>query len=245
MCIRDRLNFFRQWMVSLRADQGIGSSTEAPGGIGSTVPTYNRTDDTSFADGTTWAAAICMVPWQLYSQYGDTQIIEENIEAMMDWLNGMDFYDFSKAYPHLSGKTTGLADWLAMDERTPPDLVNNAIYIYMMELTAQMADAIGRTDYAALLQERHALAKAEWNQVYVDPESGRTRATDGTLVHSQSSYATPLNFNCFDEANRPKAEVHLAELAANPSASGTGLKKFPRYTVTTGFSGTPLSLIHI
>lgn len=235
----DVLNFFRQWMVSLRADQGIGSSTEAPGGIGSTVPTYNRTDDTSFADGTTWAAAICMVPWQLYSQYGDTQIIEENIEAMMDWLNGMDFYDFSEAYPHLSGKTTGLADWLAMDERTPPDLVNNAIYIYMMELTAQMADAIGRTDYAALLQERHALAKAEWNQVYVDPESGRTRATDGTLVHSQSSYATPLNFNCFDEANRPKAEAHLAELAANPSASGTGLKKFPRYTVTTGFSGTP------
>lgn len=235
----DVLNFFRQWMVSLRADQGIGSTTEVPGGIGSTVPTYNQTDDTNFADGTTWAAAICMVPWQLYSQYGNTQIIEENIEPMMNWLNGMDFYDFSEAYPHLSGKTTGLADWLAMDPRTPADMVNNAIYIYMMELTATMADAIGRTDYATALRERHALAKAEWNKAYVNPDNGKTQAVDGTLVHSQSSYATPLNFNCFDEVNRPKAEAHLAELSANPSASGMGEKEFPAYTITTGFSGTP------
>lgn len=235
----DVMNFFRQWMMSLRADQGIGSATEAPGGIGSTVPTYNQTDDTNFADGTTWAAAICMVPWQLYSQYGNTQIIEENIEAMMNWLNGMDFYDFSETYPHLSGKTTGLADWLAMDERTPADLVNNAIYIYMMELTARMADAIGRTEYAEILRKRHTLAKAEWNKAYVNPETGKTKAVDGTLIHSQSSYATPLNFNCFDDINKPKAEAYLAELAANPSASGMGEKKFPAYTITTGFSGTP------
>ncbi|WP_300703733.1 family 78 glycoside hydrolase catalytic domain [Bacteroides sp.] len=235
----DVMNFFRQWMMSLRADQGIGSATEAPGGIGSTVPTYNQTDDTNFADGTTWGAAICMVPWQLYSQYGNTQIIEENIEPMMNWLNGMDFYDFSETYPHLSDKTTGLADWLAMDERTPADLVNNAIYIYMMELTARMADAIGRADYADILRKRHALAKAEWNKAYVNPETGKTKAVDGTLIHSQSSYATPLSFNCFDAVNQPKAEAYLAELAANPSASGLGEKKFPAYTITTGFSGTP------
>lgn len=167
-----------------------------------------------------------MVPWQLYNQYGNTQIIEENIEPMMNWLNGMDFYDFSETYPHLSAKTTGLADWLAMDERTPADLVNNAIYIYMMELTAQMADAIGYTDYATILRKRHALAKAEWNKAYVNPKTGKTQAIDGTLVHSQSSYATPLNFNCFDETNKAKAEAYLVELAANPSTSGRGKKNF-------------------
>ena len=108
-------------MVALRADQGVGNDTNAPGGIGSTVPTYNKADDTSFADGTTWAAAVCMVPWQLYIQYGNTQVIEENMEAMMAWLNGMDFYDFSEQYPHLSSKASGLADWLAMDNNTPSD----------------------------------------------------------------------------------------------------------------------------
>ena len=235
----DVQNFFRQWMDMLRADQGVGSPTEAPGGIGSAVPTYNQTGELTFADGTTWAAAVCMAPWQLYIQYGNTQVIEENMEAMMAWLNGMDFYDFSEEYPHLSGKTTGLADWLAMDNNTPPDILNNAIYIYMMEVTAVMADAIGRTDYAQLLRQRHALAKAGWNKAYVDPATGKTKTLDGKIIHSQSSYATPLNFNCFDDENRSKAEAWLAELAVHPSASGDGKRQFPAYSITTGFSGTP------
>ena len=236
----DVQNFFRQWMVALRADQGVGSEKEAPGGIGSTVPTYNMQDDTSFADGTTWAAAVCMVPWQLYIQYGNTQIIEENMEAMMAWLNGMDFYDFSEQYPHLSSKASGLADWLAMDNNTPSDLVNNAIYIYMMEVTAYMADAIGKTDYADILRERREAALMEWNEAYVDPVTGKTRSADGMkIIHSQASYATPLNFNCFNEANKSRAIEFLAELAKNPSSSGDGSMKFPAFTITTGFSGTP------
>lgn len=260
----DTYNFFRQWMVALRDDQGVGSETEAPGGIGSTVPTYNMTDDTSFANGTTWAAAVCMVPWQLYVQYGDTKIIKENMETMRLWLDGMDHYDFNEEYTYLSSKTDGLADWLAMDNNTPPELVNNAIYIYMMEVTAIMADAIGETTYANELRDRHQKAKEEWNQFFVDPESGRTRNLEGFIVHSQTSYATPLNFNVFNEENKPKAEANLAELVAMPSTSNTNAdgsrveypmregplggfgmnseqvtEDFLPYTITTGFSGTP------
>ncbi|SDQ81848.1 family 78 glycoside hydrolase catalytic domain [Flagellimonas zhangzhouensis] len=260
----DTYNFFRQWMVALRDDQGVGSDTEAAGGIGSTVPTYNMSDDTTFADGTTWAAAVCMVPWQLYVQYGDTKVIEENMETMRQWLEGMDYYDFSEEFPHLSSKTTGLADWLAMDNNTPPELVNNAIYIYMMEVTAIMADAIGEAEYANTLKDRHQLAKEEWNQLFVDPDSGRTKNLQGFIVHSQSSYATPLNFNVFSDENKPKAEALLAGLVAQPSTSNTtadgtrvvypgrqgplggfGMNSeqvtedFLPYTITTGFSGTP------
>ena len=235
----DAQNFFRQWMVALRNDQGIGSATEAPGGIGSTVPTFNKADVTSFADGTTWSAAVCQVPWQLYIQYGDKQIIEENFETMLTWLNGMDFYDFSAEYPHLSLKTSGLADWLAVDASTPSQLVNNAIYIYMMEVTSIMADAIGEHDIAVMLKERHDLAKAEWNKAYVDPATGKTKNADGTLVHSQSSYATPLNFNCFSDENIKKAQAYLSELSINPSLSNNGDKVYPKYSITTGFSGTP------
>lgn len=235
----DTRNFFRQWMVALRNDQGTGSETDAPGGIGSTVPTFTTARDTRFADGTTWAAAVCMVPWQLYIQYGDKQIIEENIETMMQWLNGMDFYDFSDDYTSLSSKTTGLADWLAMDNNTPAQLVNNAIYIYMMEVTSIMAEAIGRNDYSEILRERHKKAKAEWNDVFVDPETGKTRSADKTVVHTQTSYATPLNFNVFSEENMKKAQDYLAHLAAEPTSSNTGERDFPPYTITTGFSGTP------
>lgn len=232
-------NFFRQWMRSLRADQGVGSDVEAAGGIGSTVPDFTRERNKSFADGATWGAAVCMVPWQLYMQYGDTQIIKDNMEAMKAWLDGMNHYPYSKKYPHLSAKASGLGDWLAMDDRTPADLVNNAIYIYMMEVTAKMAKAIGMDDYAETLKSRHKSAVKEWNACYVDASTGITHTDKGELVHTQSSYATGLNFNCFDENNKPLAVKCLTELATTPSKSGKGGFAFPDYTITTGFSGTP------
>lgn len=229
----DVYGFFRQWMRSLRADQS------AEGGIGSTIPEYTCERPTGFPDGTTWSAAICMVPWQLYCQYGDKRIVEDNLDAMVRWLNGMASYPMDNRFPHLSSKTSGLADWLAMDARTPADLVNNAIYIYMMEVTAIMADAVGRTDICRMLNERHDKAKQEWNECYVDEATGMTKAADGTLVHSQSSYATPVNFNCFSDKNIKRAEQWLAVLAEHPSQSGNGGMSFSDYTITTGFSGTP------
>ncbi len=235
----DVMNFFRMWMVSLRSEQGVGADWSYPGGVGFTIPSYTKEDSPDFQDGTTWGAAVCMVPWQLYTQYGNTTIIEENMNAMKLWLDGMDYFDFSSTYPHLSSKTTGLADWLALDDRTPSELVNNAIYIHMIEITAKMADVIGWSAYAETLRERHALAKEEWNKAYVDPITGKTKNVDGTIIHSQSSYATPLNFNCFSDENKPKAEAYLAKLTEKPADSGAGNMDFLPYTITTGFSGTP------
>ncbi|NSW93434.1 MAG: family 78 glycoside hydrolase catalytic domain, partial [Bacteroidales bacterium] len=229
----DVRNFFRQWMVALRNDQTTS------GGIGSTVPSYNTAREESFPDGTTWAGAVCMVPWQLYTQYGDLQTVQENMPAMKAWLEGMARFPFSDEYPHLSARTTGLADWLAVDRNTPSDLVNNAIYIYLMEVTAVMADAVGDREYAEVLRQRHSLAKEEWNKCYVDPATGKTRNSKGGLVHSQTSYATPLNFNTFSDSNLKKAQDYLAELAVNPSASGDGKNQYPSCSITTGFSGTP------
>ena len=257
-------NFYRQWMVALRADQGVGNDREVPGGIGSTVPTFNKADDTSFANGTTWSAAVCQVPWQMYSQYGDTQVVEENFDTMLDWLNGMAFYKNAE-YPYLSTKAGGLADHLALDNRTPADLLNNAIYIYMMEVTAIMADAIGRTAEAEMLRDRRAHAVDDWNRAYVDPATGKTKGQSGNIIHTQASYATPLNFNVFKEENRERAAAWLAALAAEPAASGPTPEEqarqsgrqdeltsafgtlgsgntdfnFKPWTITTGFSGTP------
>jgi alpha-L-rhamnosidase len=226
-------NFFRQWMVALRDDQ---TNT---GGIGSTVPSYSTSRGDNFPDGTTWSGAVCMVPWQIYTQYGDKQIVRENMATMQAWLEGMAKFPFSDDFPHLSKKASGLADWLAVDSRTPSDIVNNAIYIYLMEVTSIMADAIGDTDYSGVLKKRHDLAKEEWNKCYVDPETGKTRTVNGKIIHSQSSYATPIIFNAFSDNNMKRAQDYLADLAANPSASGLGKKTYPAYTITTGFSGTP------
>ena len=165
-------------MVALRDDQADN------GGIGSTVPTYTTSTDVEFADGTTWAAAVCMVPWQLYTQYGDTQIIRENFDTMKAWLDGMDSFDFAangNTSTGLSGKTTGLADWLSIDGNTTSDIVNNAIYIYMMEVTAIMADEIGETEYAQTLR---AVSYTHLFRIYLRHFSNKTLGFRNTINHT-------------------------------------------------------------
>lgn len=231
-------SFFRQWMVALRNDQAVGGENNAPaGGIGNTVPTYSRERERTFADGTTWAAAVCMVPWQLYLQYGDLAVVKENFESMRLWLDGMHCYKVP-GYSGLSARTTDLADWLSIDTRTSSDICNNAIYIYMIEVSSVMADAIGEKAYAEELRQRHKEAKESFNKAYIDPATGMTRKlslTDGSageLIDSQTSYATPLNFNLYSDqmtitegpdkglTYKEFAVRRLKELAAAPARSG-------------------------
>lgn len=231
-------SFLRQWMLALRNDQGIGGEDGAPaGGIGTTVPAYTKTRDKVFTDCTTWAAAVCMVPWQLYTQYGDIEAVKENFQAMKAWLDGMNYYTIP-GYKGLSSKTSGLADWLSIDGRTSSDICNNAIYLYMIEITSIMADAIGESHYAKTLNDRHAIAIESFNKAYVDPDTGLTRSIsleDGSVVDfidSQTSYATPLNFNVFSDSMKVEsgecagmtykefAAKRLNGLAVNPSSSG-------------------------
>lgn len=235
----DVYGFFRQWMQTLRDDQGHGSLEAVPGSVVSSVPTFKTAREPNFSEATTWAAAVCMVPYQMYRQYGDKRIVEENIDAMYNWLCGMAFYPLSTEYPHLSSKTGVLGDWLSTGPDTPMDLVNNAIYIGMMDATAEMARAIGREGYAAILEARSTLAKEDWNRAYVDPETGRTRSLEGKNVNTQTSYATPLRFGVFSEENKAVADSLLALLAEEPSLSGDGGHSFPSRSVLTGFSGTP------
>ena len=239
----DVQSFFRQWMIALRNDQGKGGENGAPaGGIGSTVPTYLQERSKSFDDGSTWAAAVCMVPWQLYLQYGDLQIIRENFQTMKAWLEGMNYYKVP-GYEGLSSKTSGLADWLSVDARTSSDICNNAIYLYMIQITAIMAEATGETAYAATLNKRFELGKASFNKAYVDPATGMTRSisiTDGStgkIIDSQTSYATPLNFDMFCDnmsitsgenagmTYKQFAAKRLAKIAAKPSLSGNNGKE--------------------
>lgn len=101
----DVLGLFRQWVTALRDGQPEILAEDLPG-----------------------SGAICTVPWQMYRQYGDTRIVEENLEAMMNWLNAMSFHS--------------------------PDAVGDAGFIEGMETTALMAEAVGRSDYARMLRQR-------------------------------------------------------------------------------------------
>ena len=225
----DTLNFYRQWLVTLRDSQGENGSLPV------TAPQYSLTPGHPGSGfmGISWDAALTNIPWQLYRQYGDTQVIEENIDAIYKYLNYLAANPMNESYPNLTSKTGVLADWLSVDS-TDATLINNAVYIYLMDIASTMAEVVGRTDMAEVLDTRYDLAKAEWNKLYIDPETCMTRNASGAIQNTQASYATPLAYNVISDEYRFKAAEHLAEAVRNPQNPNV-----KPYTITTGFSGTP------
>lgn len=235
---QDTQAFLRQWMVALRDAQGVN------GGIGDTVPIISLTGDrgNSFPQSPTWEGAVAQTPWQLYQQYGDTQIIRENFPTIRKWLDNYHSGVLHPDYPGLTSRTSGNADHISMDANTEAHMVGQAMYIYYLDISSKMADIIGETAYAETLDERYAQGKDSFNRLYVDPETGYTlNATPGanvvdgrTLQDSQASYATPLNLDLFSDemtvqsgdnaglTYKEFATKRLAELIADPAQSHDG-----------------------
>ncbi|MBC5788144.1 family 78 glycoside hydrolase catalytic domain [Clostridium facile] len=248
----DVYNFYRQWLNSLRAEQG-----EA-GDLPVYAPAFGSYDleDTSSEVGTgnpggfngvSWDAALTLVPWQMYRQYGNPSIIEDNIDAIYKYLNYLDNNDMTYTNedgeqvtePSLTSKTGFLADWLSRVS-TDAALINNGVYIYLMDVASQMAEVVGRTDMAAELRTRYDAAKEAWNRIYVDPETGKTKTPNGKIQDTEASYATALVYNVFNEANKEKAAENYLNTVKNPDQSFVDDNgNIKPYTITSGFSGTP------
>ncbi len=241
----DSQGFLRQWMVAVNDDQSIGNANTPAGGIGGTVPRYSLSEDTANDTSPTWGGAVCMVPWQLYQQYGDIQVVKENFNAMKLYLSSkLDARYSSAFYPGLSTQTGGLADHIALDGAAGASarMLNNAILIYFMEVTAIMSDAIGETEYAQTLRARRIAAIEDFNKAYIDPATGMTRnmnITNGNLenvsgsadqtggnknpnrgtsvIDSQSSYAAPLHYGVISDTmtitSGPNAGITYKEFA--------------------------------
>lgn len=169
--------------------------------------------------GIEWGSAGIIVPYELYKQYGDIRVIEENYDAMaryIDFLRG-------KGTPGRLDNVGPLGDWLATDMSTDNALLWNAVYYYDATIMAEMARAIGRdsAQYEALaLEIRH-----NWNRAFVDPKTKKTRCLSGACNDTQASYAVPLAFGLFEDAQA--AANRLAQKSAEVG-----------FAVTTGFVGT-------
>jgi alpha-L-rhamnosidase len=235
---RDTQAFLRQWMVALRDAQGVN------GGIGDTVPIISLTGDrgTAFPQSPTWEGAVAQAPWQLYQQYGDTQVIRENFATIKKWLENYHNGPLHADYPGLTSRTSGNADHISMDANTGAHMVNQAMYLYYLEISAKMAGVIGDGAYAETLQKRYMQGKESFNRLYVDPQTGFTlNATPGnnvvggrTLQDSQASYATPLNLGLFSDEMTVQAgpdagltyeefaTKRLVELVEDPGQSNNG-----------------------
>ena len=204
----DVKGFFHKWLQDARDSQ------HESGAYTDVIPASRVIT----AGGAGWSDAGIIVPYVIYTMYGDTDIIKECYESMYDYMSWLS----TKGY---EGPTQRYGDWLAY-EPTDRRFVSIAYYAYDSLLFSKMNKAISETEgdlyhrRSVEYMELYNKIKKHFQSIYVDENGKLTQ-------DSQTAYLMALKFDLLPEECREKAIKVLDEK----------IKK-NGYKLSTGFLGT-------
>ena len=130
---RDVAAFFDKWL------DDVADAQYPSGAFSDIAPRLN----VPWAGAPAWGDAGVVVPWTLYTMYGDAAVLRRHFGAMTRW---MDFVERDNPdYLRTRNLGNSYNDWLApgVDE-TSPELLATAYWAYDAALMAEIADAAGR-----------------------------------------------------------------------------------------------------
>ncbi len=222
-------DFLTKWLRDVMADQ------REDGAIAHVSPNpYYASGARDFYGSTGWGDAICIVPWVLYTHYGDRGILEECLPAMIRW---NDFVWSISNGPIVTppasweGRGFTFGDWLqpqgdfAKPYPTIGDDAAATIYLYISShLIAQIAEVLGDKEVMKRLSDRAEQVKKAFQREFITG-SGRIGYDD------QSSYALAFLWDLI-----PAEHVE----AAKGYFKATVERAHRR--IGTGFIGTPALL---
>ncbi|MBP3426735.1 MAG: family 78 glycoside hydrolase catalytic domain [Clostridia bacterium] len=215
--------FYTKYMRDMRADQTMYGGGDLPQYSPSLKGAGNH-------GGAVWADAGTIIPWDVYMNYGDLALLEENYPMMRDYVEYLIAQDKRFGGTHVVFDLFTYGDWLAQDGMSTQSLKGSTTdayiwgvyYMQSVELTAKAAKTLGREEdaarYGALAQEIRAALLDE----YVSPAGNLTMDT-------QTGYILALRHGLYR-----KKEKLLAGLRRRLS------RDFCR--IRSGFTGAPLTL---
>ncbi|EMI51843.1 alfa-L-rhamnosidase [Rhodopirellula sallentina SM41] len=209
----DVYSFWARWLQSVRDEQT--DDGEIPHTVPSTPFGYSSPG---------WADVIVTAPWQVYERTGDIRILQENYDAMKDWVNV-----YERRSQDLIPSLTGWGDWLqpyAKGDRkgdTAQDLIATAYFGRDARILYWTAKALGETDDAERYRKLHADIRRAFTNKYF-PNGG---AAPG--AQTQTACLMGLGYDLVEPEQRPQVEALL-------------LQKYEEADrhLRTGFLGTPL-----
>ncbi len=165
-----------------------------------------------------WGDAGVIIPWIMYTRYGDISYIVKYYDNMTRYSK----YLLNTSPNHLRS-VSAYGDWLSIDESTPVGVTDTAYCIRVFDILANMARLLGKDQDAAKFEDHAAKYRTSWIENYVRKE--------GRLKHdTQTAYLVALAFDILPEDQR----------AAMAERLNTKIVK--RGTLTTGFIGCSLLL---
>lgn len=216
-------NFFTKWMKDVAADQLENGS------IPHVIPNVLNPNDAGSAG---WADVATIIPWNMYLNYGDKNILKQQYKSMKGWVD----YITSQSVDYLWNSGSHFGDWLyyipenndndELSAETDKFLIAQCFYANSTQIMIQTAELLNKPKEAQQYTDLLKNIKEAFVKKYT--------TSNGRLIsNSQTAYVLALNFDMLPEDLRPQAAKHLAENI-----------EIYNYHLTTGFLGTPY-LCHV
>ena len=178
-----------------------------------------------------WGDVAVLTPKDLYTAFGDVQVIKNQYESIKTWLD-IGIKRNSKGLWDPSIPQFG--DWL--DPKAPPDapgdgrtdnlLVADAWLVHTTEIASELAKLAGETEDAERWSADAARLKKEYQNEYITP-NGRL------MSDTQTGLAIALRFRLLPD-----------ELASTAADRLGLLVRKAIFQISTGFAGTP-TILHV
>ncbi|HMF70640.1 MAG TPA: family 78 glycoside hydrolase catalytic domain, partial [Flavitalea sp.] len=215
-------NFFSKWLKDLAADQ------TDKGSVPHVIPNVLGKDANGSAG---WADAATIIPWTIYTAYGDKRILEQQYASMKAWVGFME----ANSTNNLWNKGFHFGDWLfyrpdddnsGVGAITDKYMIAQCFYSNSVQIMINAAKVLNKPDDVKKYQQLLNDVKNAYVKEYL--------TASGRLVSStQTAYVLALNFDMLPDSLRKQAAQRLAD----------NIKTYNNH-LTTGFLGTPY-LCHV
>ncbi len=162
--------------------------------------------DSGFRDSPEWGSASVVLPWMVYTWYGDMTLMDKAWPMMVRYVEYLKSKSKNNIVSH------GLGDWFDYGPRspgtaqlTPIALTATAIYYYDLRLLTRMAEILGKKEEQQRLSLWANEVKESFNKEFFNPK---------TCVYStgsQTAMSMPLCFGMVDDQLKARVVSNLVD----------------------------------
>ncbi|MBN2482550.1 MAG: family 78 glycoside hydrolase catalytic domain [Bacteroidales bacterium] len=197
--------------------------------------------------GVLWGSAGIVIPWEVYQQYNDIDILAGHYDAMVAYIDYLE----TTIDPETGLSTDNrLGDWLGTQNTIlGTDYLVTVYHIFDLWIMANVAEILGKKEDAARFRNMHTDRKEFFNRTFINADHktlsmqrpGRNDPPDTPnewrIADTQTSYAVGLALGAFSDENIPYMAENLAEAVSRQNEDDGGVIR-PEYSLMTGFIGT-------
>lgn len=202
----DMAGFYRKWLRDLHdAQRPDGDGTD----IAPAEPSYEVDGDS------TWASVLTMLPWDLYWNSGDLDILKSSYGSMVRFAS----WEEKQAKDYILPRGIYAGDWVSA-RQTDDSLLRTAIWYHVVRKTEDAARLLGHGRDAARFGRLARAIRAKFNATFLD----RKTATYGAAgkqneTTSQASLAVPIAFGLVPDEMRSAVAGRLLDYIETVSSN--------------------------